>query len=92
MRKPCNEHMSAALPPIADIAQHDCDGREVPFSAICSAANETHRLRLFDHVVGELLKLQRHVEVEGLCGLEIDDGLELRWMLYGQIGRFGAAK
>ena len=30
MRKPRNEHMSAGLPPIADIAQRDWHGRKVP--------------------------------------------------------------
>jgi hypothetical protein len=40
----------------------------VPLSDICTAAKNT----LFDHVVGELLKLQRHVETEGFGGLEVD--------------------
>ena len=30
------------------------------------------------------------VEPEGLRGLEVDDQLELHWLLYGQVGGFGA--
>jgi hypothetical protein len=36
---------------------------------------------LFDHLVGERYQHRRHVEAERLGGLEIDDELELRWLL-----------
>ena len=39
----------------------------------------------FDHLVGELLKLQRHVEAKRLGRLEVDNDLEFRWMLHRQI-------
>jgi hypothetical protein len=32
----------------------------------------------FDHLVGELLEMQRHVEAQRLGGLEIDDQLKLK--------------
>jgi hypothetical protein len=34
----------------------------------------------------------RHIETGDLGSLKIDDDLEFRWMLHGQIGRFGAAE
>src|SRR5262249_12397319 len=48
MRKPRNEHMSAGLPPIADLAQRGQHGRKVPFGDLsrCSEA-----FRLFDHLI-----------------------------------------
>ena len=42
---------------------------------------------LFDHFVGALLKLEWHIEAEGLCGLEVDHQLVLSWPLYRQVGR-----
>ena len=61
MRKPCNEHMSAALPPIADIAQHDCDGREVQNTGLMHPAqafiNVTGRRPpvIYDRVIDQVL-------------------------------------
>ena len=46
--------------------------------------------RLLDHVVGELLQLERHVKTERLGGLEIDDQLVLRRYLYRKVGRLVA--
>jgi hypothetical protein len=43
---------------------------------------------LFNHVVGELLNKQWHIEAERFGGLEVDDDLEFRRMLHGQIGGF----
>jgi hypothetical protein len=37
---------------------------------------------LFEHLVGKLLKLQRHVETEPFGGLQVDDDLEFGRMLY----------
>ena len=37
----------------------------------------------FNHLVGELLNQQRHVETKRLGGLEVDYDLEFRWMLNG---------
>src|SRR6266403_1448292 len=46
--------------------------------------------RSFDHFVSELLKLQRDIEAECLCRLEIDHQLELGRLLDWQIGGLGA--
>jgi hypothetical protein len=43
-----------------------------------------------DHVIGELLKLCRHVEAKRSGRLEIDDHFELRRMLHRKFGRLGA--
>ena len=43
MRKPRNEHMSAGLPPIADIARRGWHGRKVPTPDSCSAAKRCAR-------------------------------------------------
>ena len=83
MRKPRNEHMSAALPPIADIAQHDCDDREVPKGDICSAAN----CILFDHLIGDRQELIRHVQAERPGGFHINHKLEFSGSHHGQIAR-----
>jgi hypothetical protein len=44
----------------------------------------------FDHLVGELLEMQRHVEAERLGGLEIDHQLELDRGLDGKLARLRA--
>ena len=46
----------------------------------------------FDHLVGELLKMQRHVEAERLCGLDVDNQLELGRPFDRQFRRPGAAQ
>ena len=43
--------------------------------------------QLFDHLVGALLEMQRHVEAQRLGGLEIDDQLELCRRLHWKVGR-----
>src|SRR5262245_5599997 len=45
---------------------------------------------LFDHLVGALLQERRHLQPEGLGGLEIDDEVKLGWLHHGQIARLGA--
>jgi hypothetical protein len=47
-------------------------------------------VRLFDHLVGALLEMQRHVETERLGGLEVDHQLELDRGLDGKLVRFRA--
>jgi hypothetical protein len=44
----------------------------------------------FDHLVGELLEVQGHVETERLGGLEVDCQFELCRLHHRQIGRVGA--
>src|SRR5713226_4559923 len=51
---------------------------------------ETCAFGLFDHLVGALLKMQRHVEAELLGGLEIDHQLELDRGLNGKLARLRA--
>jgi hypothetical protein len=54
----------------------------------------THALQqtgsLFDHFVGELLEMQRHVEAQRFGGLHIDHQLELDRLLDRKIGWLGA--
>ena len=84
MRKPRNEHMSAGLPPIANIARRSQHGRKVPRSAMCSAAI------LLDRLVGAGVDGHWDVEAERFGGLEVYDQLEARWLLDRQIRRFRA--
>ena len=58
----------SALPPIADMVQHDGDVRFVPKADSCSAAI----LSLFDHLVGSNQQIGWHGKSECLGGLEID--------------------
>ena len=44
----------------------------------------------FDHLVGELLEMHRDIEAQFLCGLDIEDQQELRWLLNWQISRIRA--
>ena len=46
----------------------------------------------FDHLVGGNSQRERNAQTECLCGVEIDRQLELRRLLDGQIGRFGASQ
>jgi hypothetical protein len=45
-----------------------------------------------DHLVGAQYEPRRNVMANGLCGLEIDDELDVARLLDRQIGRFCAAK
>ncbi len=45
---------------------------------------------LLNHLVGARQHRWRDRQAEGLGGLEVDDQLELRGMLDGQVGGFGA--
>jgi hypothetical protein len=59
----------SALPPKADMVQHDRDVR------LCATNGLMHRSKksiLFDHLVGALLELRRHVEAEDPGGIEVD--------------------
>src|SRR5215217_8735796 len=44
----------------------------------------------FDHLVGALLKMQRHFESERFGGPEVEHQLELRRLYDRQVARFGA--
>ena len=67
----------SALPPKADIETQSWNVRYVPIADVSP---------LFDHLVGELLKVRRHVEAQRLRGLEIDDELILRRRLHRHVG------
>jgi hypothetical protein len=45
---------------------------------------------LFDHFVGEREQLVRYVEAERLSGFEVNNQLELAWLLHREIGGLGA--
>ena len=47
---------------------------------------------LFDHLIGALLQKERHVQAEGLGGLDVDDKLELDRGLDRKIGRLFSAQ
>jgi hypothetical protein len=47
-------------------------------------------LRSLDNLVGELLKMQGHVEADRLGCLEIDDKFELNWRLHWKLARIRA--
>jgi hypothetical protein len=44
----------------------------------------------FDHLIRPREQRRRDREVEGLGGLQIDDQLELGWLIDGEIARFGS--
>ena len=44
----------------------------------------------FDHLVGELLELQRNLEAERLGGLEVDDQFELGGLLDREVDGLGS--
>src|SRR5260221_3548656 len=58
--------------------------------------NQTHAPQQtsssFDHFVGELLQMERHVEAERLGGLEVDHQFEFGRLLYWEVCRFGATQ
>ena len=45
---------------------------------------------LFNHLVGELLHRGRNSQSERFSGLEIDEKLKFRWVLYRQFARLSA--
>jgi hypothetical protein len=60
-------------------------------TGLMHCSKDAHGLQhSFDDLVGELLKMQWHVEVEHFCGLEVDDKFKLRWVLHGKVAGFGA--
>jgi hypothetical protein len=52
----------------------------------------SHNHVLFDHLIRPRQHRRGDREAEGLRGLEVDYELELRRLLDGEVGRFGAAK
>jgi hypothetical protein len=72
----------SALPPKADMCSATRDVRFVPIADSCSAAKRW----LFDHLVGDLLEMHRHIEAQRLGGLEVDGKLILRRRLHRHVG------
>ena len=74
----------SALPPKADMVQHDRDVRFVPIADICSTANSS----LFDHLVGPGKQRRRNIKTKRARGLQIDDKIkfgclknwQIRWL------------
>jgi hypothetical protein len=58
----------SALGCLADIRRTSCHVRLVPFSTICSAANDVPGY-LFDHLVSAGEQRRRHVEAKRFGGL-----------------------
>jgi hypothetical protein len=50
------------------------------------------RSQLFDNFVGAGEKCRRHSQADSIRGFHVDDQLELRWLLDGEVGRLGAFK
>src|SRR5262245_30087651 len=48
----------------------------------------TAKSALFDHLVGNGLKRERQGEADGVCGLEVDDELELGRLLDAKVSGF----
>ena len=76
-------HPMSALPPKADMVQHDCDVRFVPKADICGAAN----CNLFDHFVGRGEQRRRNSHAKGLCTFEIEREYKFSWLLDRKISR-----
>src|SRR5262249_44588243 len=49
-------------------------------------------MQLFDHLIGDLPEMQRHIEAERPGGLEIDEKLELGRLLHWQVAGFGTGR
>src|ERR1700730_3772766 len=62
--------------------------QNLPQPDSCSAAKSP----LFDHLIGTLLELHRHVQSERFRGLQVDHELEPDRSLDGKIARFSAAQ
>src|SRR5262245_41819727 len=71
----------SAITPKADMCGATRDVRFGPKADSCTAAKES----LVDHLVGAGEQLTRHRETERLCGLEVDDQLELGRLDDGQV-------
>src|SRR5580700_10932128 len=57
-----------------------------------SIATKKNRAASFDHLVGKGEKCRRNSEAQGLGGFEVDDEIELGWLLHRYIAGLGAAK
>src|SRR5437870_3760185 len=68
----------SGLTPEADIPRWTFDVRFVPIAAVSQP--------LLDHPVGAAEQRQRYVDAERLCGLEVDDHLDLGNLLHRKVG------
>src|SRR6516165_7547748 len=66
----------SAVTPKADMCGALADVRNGPIADI---------RRLFDHGIGALLEMDRHVEAKRLSGFQIDHQLEFDWSLYRKL-------
>jgi len=66
--------------------------REEKPGPLIAALRRATRTSLFDHLVGELLKMQRHIEAERLCGLQIYHHLEFARCLHRQFSRLDTSQ
>src|SRR5580698_1964177 len=63
--------------------------RRNPAPLFPSAANSSTS---FDHFIGDCNKRRRHLEAEGLRGLEVDDEFICRWLQHRQVRRAAPVK
>src|SRR5260370_15551212 len=86
-------YASQPLSPVA--TQHSLPSGRYPLLGPDFHRLDRTSLRLahsFDHLVGAGEQCWRDGEAERFCGFEIEDQLELGWLLNGQISRFGASQ
>src|SRR5262245_9245531 len=74
----------------ADSSRTSREVREVPEAAVSRCSNEVPIVRLFDHLVGAGEQRRGYVEAERPRRPQVDDKLEPRGLLDGQISRFRA--
>src|SRR5262249_4523805 len=81
-------YASRLLSPVA--TQHSLPSGRYPLLGPDFHRLDRTSLRLahsLDHLVGELLKMQGHIEAERLGRLQVDHQLELDWRLNGKLAR-----
>ena len=81
-----------ARPIISRSSNPACTARpvhtDVPFATFRAAAN----CDLFDHLVGASEQRRRYGEAQYLCRRQIDNEIELGWLLHRQVGRLRPAQ
>src|SRR5262249_12028321 len=87
MRRTHPEHISSALPPIADVRE---SWSHFPFVPLAAVSNRSRAAPLFDDLVGGCEQGWRNDKAEHPGGPGVDDQLELRCLHNRQIRGLGA--